>query len=298
MTAALLRRGWCGGLVYPNAATTGYAAGGYSGLTPVTISTTTDLNSPGSPSWVGGSGSPCTVTGIDFTMAGPIAVEADEVTFSGCVFNSTQLAYGTGPETLILYGTGPYIFEYCTFSSGFASATRVSEIIDMYGDCALAVDHCDMSGFRQAINIASGTTLGVSITNNYLHDMVYYAGDHSEPIYAGAAGTGSNITITGNTILNNLFQTAAIYFNTVYNFTDCTISNNLLGGGTYTLYCGGSGSSGVVMTNNAFTTAYWASSGQDGPAYTSTHPNFLSGNTWSGNAYYDGPNAGVAIAAP
>jgi len=55
------------------------------------------------------------------------------------------------------------------------------------------------------------------------------------------------------------------------------------------------------VENNVFSTVspYYPASGFFGPGYTSSPPVFgSSGNIWSGNTWYDGPNAGLAITAP
>jgi hypothetical protein len=74
----------------------------------------------------------------------------------------------------------------------------------------------------------------------------------------------------------------------------------LLAGGDYPLYCGGSGSTGIVVANNVFSTVspYYANSGYYDPVYTGTPPAWgSSGNTWSNNTWYDGPNAGQTVAS-
>jgi hypothetical protein len=304
----LLKSGISAGPSFPNALTTGWAAGGYSGLTPVTISTPTDIPATGAPpSWcVGPSGGPFTVTGIAFTIEAQIQVYADEVTFIGCDFNSTGAAYSTGPNIIQLYGTGPYVVDWCNLYGAGGAATRVSEIIFQDNDTNLTVQNCNCYGFKQVVNMTDNTTLGQTIINNYFHDLAYFSGgggDHSEPIYAGANGTGNNITITGNTLLNNLTQTAAIYLHTTENFTNTVISNNFFAGGSYTLYCGGSGSTDVVIEDNVFSTAYFpgcGSAANPAVAYPSVSPpfNVSGGNVWAGNTWYDGPLAGQLIAAP
>ena len=411
--ASLLRGGWqpVTGTrqvpLYPTAASTGPAAGGYSSPTPVTISANTNLNATGYPSWVT-AGSPLTVTNVAFTItAGTITVNAPSVTFQGCSFTSSTVPGVNGPTLVNLLGAGPYVFDHCSMNgSGGTSATRVMLAINQGHDAALTVSNCNLYYCKQAVQLFTGTTAGVSITGNYLHDLVAYAtfaptpaisatvgggtvaagtyqavvtyynaatgetlasatagsvtagsastliitspaastgetgwyayltqangasftrqqasgsptaigtdltltapptsngaglpgADHSEHIYAGASGGCSNLTISGNTLLNPLSQTACIYLHPPYTFTNCAISGNLLAGGDYPLYLGGSASTGILVENNVVSTMYFPTGGYFGPVYTSSPPVWgSSGNVWSGNTWYDGPNAGVTI---
>ncbi len=63
--------------------------------------------------------------------------------------------------------------------------------------------------------------------------------------------------------------------------SDTVITDNWLAGGAYTVYGGGSGATGVVVTGNIFSTVYAGSCGYYGPvAYWNTGG---SGNQWSNN---------------
>ena len=209
---------------YPDATTTGPAAGGYSSPTPVTISANQRIDGTGDPAWVTTSGGGLLVSNVAFTSAETIDVYSNAVTFAGCDFNNTRAASSSVPILLNLRGTGPYLFDHCSFRADGTSATRIMVAINQYADCALTVQNCDIAHVKQAVNITGNTIAGVSITGNYMHDCVYFTGDHTEHIYAGAVAGGSNITITGNTFLNPLTQTAAVYFHDTQAFTNCTIS--------------------------------------------------------------------------
>jgi hypothetical protein len=197
MTAAMLRCGWhpvpsVHG--YPNALTTGPAAGGYTDLTPVTLSSETSLNSSGYPDWAtadeetGG----LLVQGIEFTMAAQLDVYADIVSFVGCDFNSTQLATNNGPLLVTLRGTGPYVFDFCSLhGSDGTGATRVNEVLDMVADCNLTVQNTSIYYMRQALNIANGTVAGVTVTGCYLHGVVLFTQAPAAPEVSNAAGGGT-----------------------------------------------------------------------------------------------------------
>jgi hypothetical protein len=202
-----------------------------------------------------------------------------------------------------LTGTGGagVTFSYCSlFGSDGTPSTRAYTLLNQGASVALSVDHCNFYNMRQGIQIIGGSTATVSITNNYLHGTVYYSGDHTEPIYAGTSSGASNITISGNTILNAQTQTAAVYFNNIYAFTNCYITNNLLGGAGFPIYCGDASSTGFQIENNVFTTAYFPASGYYGTVFNTTALPLwgTSSNVFSGNTWWDGPNAGNTIPAP
>ena len=343
---------------------------------------------------------------------GNITVSAGTVTFQGCDFNSSLPGATDGPEIITLTGSGPYLFEFCSIhGSDGTGATRMDEAIAVAANSNVTVQFCNIYYMRNAVNLYSNITAGVTIQNNYFHDIVMYdsaapavlvttaatggniaagtyltqvtytgsAGeslpspsipvvttgatstititsppastlvggatnwyayvtqnggatyyrqqtsgsptalatnltltsgpvtnqgqapdtDHSECVYFGAVGGGTNITVTGNTMLNPLNQTAALYLHTNYPFGSVTVTGNLFGGGGYAVYTGGAASTAVTFQNNVFTTAYGTASGEFGAAYPSVHPDFGSaGNVWQNNTWLDGPAAGVAISAP
>ena len=87
-----------------------------------------------------------------------------------------------------------------------------------------------------------------------------------------------------------------MYLHPPYAFTNCTITGNLLAGGDYPLYLGGSASTGILVENNVVSTVYFPTGGYYGPVYTSSPPVWgSSGNVWSGNTWLDGPNAGLSL---
>jgi hypothetical protein len=121
----------------------------------------------------------------------------------------------------------------------------------------------------------------VTVTDSYIHDTADPAGAHVENIYGYA-----NTVLRHNTMFNPVAQTAVVYLDPGPT-NDCTITDNLMAGGGYTIYGGSSSSqssSNVVITNNRFARTYYPSSGNYGlDAYFSASG---SGDSWSGN-YWD-----------
>ncbi len=120
----------------------------------------------------------------------------------------------------------------------------------------------NISDWRIGINATTG-----QITGNYIHDPGFIAGDHTDGIY-DQEGTGQ-LTISGNTVLNNVGQACAIMIESEAGVpvANKTITGNLLAGGDYVIYAGGAqnDSSNIVIQNNRFGQAYYSTSGLYGP---------------------------------
>lgn len=265
-------------MAYPNAENTGPAAGGYTSLLPVT-GQAIDLSHLPSYCVLQGDGSylisGCAISGsLDINLAATVKI-------IGCT-----LSVGTGGTTDgITWRQGNWTVQYCQISGTTNQpANRISDAIHDDSNGPGTVDHCNIFWCRQAVNSGGNS---ITITNNYLHDIIYYTGDHSENIYF-SGGNQTGLTVTGNTIYNPLAQTACIFMDnpspgTAYN--GVTISGNFLGGGAYAIY-GGTQNSGtvsnLVIENNIFTTYFYASVGYFGE--TTFMPAFgVNGNVFSGN---------------
>lgn len=134
------------------------------------------------------------------------------------------------------------------------------------------------------------TSIGL-VEDNYVHDPLYFADDHTDMIMAESGpGPGQTLTIRHNTVINTLSQTGAIAlfpdFGVVH---DVTVENNLMAGGGYTLYGGAKSGApdtyNIVVRNNVFSRQVWPKGGYWGPvtAFQSGRP----GNVWSGNVWQD-----------
>lgn len=137
----------------------------------------------------------------------------------------------------------------------------------------------NISGAADGLKMGAGS----KIYSSYIHDLATFDGAHNDSIEVN----GPDVTISGNTILNQNSQTSAV-FNMGSNVV---IDGNFLAGGGYTIYGGsGDGATNVRVTNNVLSTIFFAGSGFYGPsAY------WPSGSTWTNNKWYDGPNKGMQV---
>jgi hypothetical protein len=298
---------WPHGPVFPSSATTGATLPG--GLTTVG---TGYLTSGTGWAWNAGEGL-VNITGANavfsgYRVLGGIFVDANGVTVensstaaglqvsgagttvSNCDVTDTEFGFNLNPGS-----TGTTI-ENCTIHGLDGATNRMG-----YGvyaapssDPSLLVTGCKIYWMKDGISTPPAG--GYTVTGCWIADFGFAAGDHSDGIYINGTATG---LISGNTILNNLGQTDAIFVNnssnTVGNFT---IKGNLLGGGDYAFYGGATPgfafATDVVFSDNYFTTQFGPDCGVYGPAiYWAT-----AGNTWSGNQWLDGASAGQPVAHP
>lgn len=113
----------------------------------------------------------------------------------------------------------------------------------------------------------------VTVADSYIHDLWVGTDGHVDGIQVSSGSTG--IVFDHNTILNQYSQTSAIIGG---DNTGVTVSNNLLAGGGYTLYCA-PGASTFHATNNRFSRLYWPNAGYYGPMANCSGSQ-LSGNIW------------------
>jgi hypothetical protein len=155
-----------------------------------------------------------------------------------------------------------------------------------------------------------GQQLGVTIggdtvlSGNYIELGATMRGDHNEDILDD--GT-TNLTITGNTLLNPNGQTSTLSLFTEFGSNhDVLVQGNLMAGGGYTCYCGDGATDNagkpapadnVSFVDNVFWRKYFPDAGAfaAGRAY-----NPAGGGVWTGNGYMaaDGTLTGQPVAQP
>jgi hypothetical protein len=270
---------------FPDATNTGLPAGTTLKTVPTQVS-----SGPGwsynSAGWVEVTGNGANLTGLYIPYN--VDIEANNVTL-----NDDEIV-NTGNFGVSLRNTSGVTIENSTISGQNATTGEVdSAIDDIYGNSTgLTIKNNNISLFKSAIQVSAGL-----ITGNYIHNPGYQSGDHTNGIIDN--GSTQALTISDNTILNNLNQTDAIILdsNSANSpVANKTITGNLLGGGSYAIYAGatlGNTTSNIVIENNRFSQLYYSTSGQYGAA--AYYNPSGTGNVWSGNVW---DTTGQTVAAP
>jgi len=266
---------------YPDATNSGVPAG------------TTLLAVPGQvssgPGWHYVTSGYVAVTGAGAVLSGLYIPYNVDITASGVTIKNSRIVT-SGSFAVSLRHTSNVTITHSTISGANATSGRAGvDISDIYGDSTgMTITGDNLSNFKTAIQVTTGL-----ISGNYIHDPGYVAGDHTNGIFD--TGSTQALSITGNTILNSFGQTDAISLDdSTPNspIANKTVTGNLLGGGSYTIYGGnslGNTSTNMHIDNNRFSQAYYARSGQYGPvAYYTTSAT----NTWTGN-FYDTTGASI-----
>jgi hypothetical protein len=276
--------GTCG---YPSAATTGVPAG--TTLTSVPSQVTSG------PGWTWNAiTNTVVVTGNGTVLSGLSISGTLQVSASNVTVKNVQVVTG-GNFGISLTHTAGVTIQNSTISGQNSTTGRVgSAIDDVYGDSTgMTLKYNNISNFKTGIQISNGL-----VDSNYIHDPGYVAGDHTNGFYVN--GGTQPLTIQNNTIFDPLGQTDAINLDAGTPgpgapVANKTIKNNLLAGGSYTIYGGaasGSPTTNIVITGNQFGQNYFPKSGQYGPvAYFDPTG---AGNTWSGNTW---DTTGQAVAS-
>ena len=215
-------------------------------------------------------------------ITGCLVIKADDVTIknslirSTCLFNVLSDNGNTGLQLTDVEIDG---------GNNLASDSAVSG----GGYTCLRCDvHGTIDGFK------AGTD--VTIQDSWVHDLAMTAQSHNDGIQS--LGT-TRLTIAGNTIVLADGATSAIILSTgsATDMRNVTITDNLLGGGAYTVYGGYTAGeddkakvSDITISDNRFTTKIHPRCGAYGPLTSTDAPVRLSGNTW-----VDGPDAGKPV---
>jgi hypothetical protein len=241
--------------------------------------------------WTGSyliSGSNQVITGRQFTGIGP-QVTGNNVTFRGCEFKETYV------DGFLMRLDGiNCTFEDCRWRPGDTASPPVitraqsyQQGIKMINGVGLTVKRCDFWGFGNAIEFepsSSTQTNPIIIQDSWFHHAADQAGStyHHDGILSSYAA--SYITVDHNSIVSG-GNTNAIAFQTpagLGNWSDLTITNNLLGGFGYTVNLGDDRpSNNVTFTGNTFTT-------EIEPIYGPFKNNwaaFTGTRVWSGNRW-------------
>jgi hypothetical protein len=240
------------------------------------------------------------VTGQGAVLSGLYIPYNLDISASGVLVQNVQVVTDGNFGVSLRHVSGVTI-QNSTINGQNATTGRVSAAItDVYGDSTgTTVKNDNISYFKTAVQLSTGL-----VTGNYIHNPGYISGDHTNGIFD--VGTTQPLTISGNTILMNLGQTDAISLNASVAgqpVANKTVSNNLIGGGSYSIYGGaslGNTTSNIVIQSNRFSQQYYPQSGRYGPVawFNPREPgNVWNGNVWSGNVR-SGPAQAHTIAPP
>lgn len=191
-------------------------------------------------------------------FVGTTDVTLNNITFYGCLFESNSV----DDATVAVYSEN-VVFDYSTFAPSKDPAPPVSYkdgyqyAIDVKRDVRLTVDHSDIWGFGNGIQIGfSSKAKPFVVRNTWFHDARADGGiDHTDAILCSDGGPTfmvidhNTISSAGNT--NGLaFQVADNYY------TDVTVTNNYFSGFGYTVNLGGNGKGNqrITFTGNTFGT--------------------------------------------
>ncbi|SEQ12283.1 hypothetical protein SAMN05421756_102527 [Microlunatus flavus] len=247
-------------------ATTGVPPG--TGLKPYTGPTT--ITTPGTVI------DAATITDCLVIKADDVTISRSRITSPGCQFNVLSDAGNTGLRLVDVEIDGQ---DNTTGDSAVAGA----------GYTCL---RCDVQGTTDGFKAGSDVT----IQDSWIHDLAMTKESHND----GVQSLGTNrLTIGGSTIVLADGATSAVILSTgsASAMRNVSISDNVLGGGAFTVYGGYSAGeddvakvSGIAITNNRFSTKIHPRSGAYGPITSADPPVVVSGNTW-----YDGPEAGRSL---
>jgi hypothetical protein len=149
-------------------------------------------------------------------------------------------------------------------------------------------------GWTNIAEVGEGLSMDSGyIHDDYVHDLQAFVPqgasdyEHTDDVISDG---GSGLTVEHNTLLNqlpaNLGASASVglYADNGPPSHD-VVEDNFIAGGSYAIYPGGpSGTHGIVVENNVFSTMYWSGSGIYGPVPDS-YWDAGGGNLWAGNVW-------------
>ena len=265
-------------IIHPNAADTGVPAG------TALQSVPSDLTEGEGWRWTGAGvlvdEEGATLRGLD--VAGSIEVRADDVTIARSRITAWGDTWAIGARD----ASGLVVSESTISGGGRRLEVGVKDIC---GCSEITVLRNDIADWATGIQLSRGLVEG-----NYVHDPKMRDGDHVNGFTHNGGREDGHVMIRGNTILNAFDQTDAVSlfedFGTVNNVT---VQDNLLAGGSYSLYAGGGSdahpSTNIVVTNNRFSTRFFDTGGAFGPVCCFDR----GGNAWGGKYVDRRPTRGT-----
>jgi hypothetical protein len=205
---------------------------------------------------------------------GQLTIKADNVTLRN-VHVKTDSYYG-----VLTYGRN-LLIEDSTLEGKVGTTAGLAA----YEQGSFVARRLNVFNSEDGVRLADNSKL----FDSYIHDLVGTSGAHYDSV---TADMYTGWEIVHNTILNQHSWTAAVWVGDPrYDPSSGLLKNNFLAGGGYVIYGGPGTSPGIHVVDNVFSTRYFPRGGYWGPV-TYWEP---AGNTWSGNTWADGPNAGKPV---
>jgi hypothetical protein len=231
--------------------------------------------------WVEVYGNGAVLSGLSFHCN--VNVGASYVTISDDRIVLTGNRFG-----ISLRHTQNVTIEDTSIYSPYAGTGRLMiGIKDIFGDSRdTRILRNDIWHTSTAIRLESGL-----VEDNYIHSPGYVPGDHVNGLSSNG-GVKVPLIVQHNTIFIDHKQTDAIgLFEDFGVQANRDITGNLLAGGGYTIYAGGSSRGpapyNIRVTGNVISRIFYPRGGYYGPAAhfpRSGHGNNWSGNTWAGKS--------------
>jgi hypothetical protein len=221
----------------------------------------------------------------NMNISGQVAIDASNVTLThDCITNDGGGEGGSAVVMVEHSGVGAQI-DYSDISGANNTSGSVEEAVRTnYANMNTTVDHDYLYNCGECFH-GAGTLTNSYVTANAEINPGQSDEDHYEGIYYG--GGAGPLVVEHDTIIDPHDQTAAIFVSHDFgDVTTLTITNNVLEGGDYVIYGGGSGSAGsvvgpVTVTGNRFSTKNYSEGGQYGPEqYFNEAVTTWSGNIW------------------
>lgn len=255
---------------YPDATNTGVPAG--TNLIPISQAAL-----PAGATW---NGSMLTITGDNVTIDGLRVPGAIAVYGDGATIENTMVQDPSGQQAILVHtGATGAVIKNSTIA-GMSPTSPESDGIQ--GNNLTAVGNY----IYWTVEDVNGG--GDIVENSYLVSDGSVPGGHNEPVEVDD-GNWDPALVQHNTLLNPLDQTAAIIVGGPWGpLKNVTITDNLMAGGDYTLYCCQTDAWGVdtppsntSITNNRFSREYFPKGGLYGPlADLNTTYTKFTGNVW------------------
>ncbi len=252
---------------YPDATNTGVP----SGTALTSRSEEISVNTPGT-------------TIKDIALDGTIEVEANNTTIedSDITVDGTQTCGEScgGRGIWIKPGVTGTVIQNVACHGGALSGLNVTQYCIMSNDSDTTIKQL------YAYNCTECLAGPMNLSNSFIDESgATIPQEHYEDLYYG--GGGGPLIVNHNTMLNQQGQTAVVFASVDFgNQTTLTITNNLMAGGGYMIYGGGSGSGGkvvgpVTITGNRFSREFYPEGGYYGVAsYMNAAVTQWSGNIW------------------